>query len=83
MKNRLKGAQKGHSLLKRKSEALTRRFREIVTKIQDVSGSLFRILNKSHMNSMMSDILDVGKIENGKADASRFLFLCASCLQDR
>jgi V-type H+-transporting ATPase subunit D len=37
MKNRLKGAQKGHSLLKRKAEALTRRFREIVGKIQDVN----------------------------------------------
>ena len=37
MKNRLKGAHTGHSLLKRKSEALTRRFREIVKKIDDVS----------------------------------------------
>lgn len=36
MKNRLKGAQTGHSLLKRKSEALTRRFREIVAKIDAV-----------------------------------------------
>lgn len=36
MKNRLKGAVKGHSLLKRKSEALTRRFREIVRKIAEV-----------------------------------------------
>ena len=35
MKNRLKGAQTGHSLLKRKAEALTRRFREIVKKIKD------------------------------------------------
>jgi V-type H+-transporting ATPase subunit D len=40
MKNRLKGAQKGHSLLKRKAEALTRRFREIVAKIQDVKQYL-------------------------------------------
>ncbi|TPX59322.1 hypothetical protein PhCBS80983_g02534 [Powellomyces hirtus] len=36
MKNRLKGAQTGHSLLKRKSEALTRRFRDIVKKIDEV-----------------------------------------------
>jgi V-type H+-transporting ATPase subunit D len=36
MKNRLKGAQTGHSLLKRKSEALTRRFRDIVAKIDQV-----------------------------------------------
>ena len=36
MKNRLKAAQTGHSLLKRKSEALTRRFRDILKKIVDV-----------------------------------------------
>ena len=40
MKNRLKGAHTGHSLLKRKSEALTRRFREIVKKINDVSATV-------------------------------------------
>jgi len=37
MKTKLKGAQTGHSLLKRKSEALTKRFRAIVQKINDVS----------------------------------------------
>lgn len=36
MKSKLKGAQQGHSLLKRKAEALTRRFREILRKINDV-----------------------------------------------
>lgn len=36
MKGKLKGAQQGHSLLKRKAEALTRRFREILKKINDV-----------------------------------------------
>lgn len=34
MKIKLKGAQQGHSLLKRKSEALTKKFREILKKIQ-------------------------------------------------
>lgn len=34
MKSKLKGAQQGHSLLKRKSEALTKKFREILKKIQ-------------------------------------------------
>ncbi|XP_003385765.1 PREDICTED: V-type proton ATPase subunit D-like [Amphimedon queenslandica] len=33
MKGRLKGAQKGHSLLKKKADALTLRFRQILTKI--------------------------------------------------
>ncbi len=44
MKNRLKGAQKGHSLLKRKAEALTRRFREIVTKIKDAKLKMGKVL---------------------------------------
>lgn len=35
MKARLKGAQKGHSLLKKKSDALTFRFRQILKKIVD------------------------------------------------
>jgi vacuolar-type H+-ATPase subunit D/Vma8 len=43
MKNRLKGAQTGHSLLKRKAEALTRRFRDIVKKIDEVEN--LEILN--------------------------------------
>ena len=37
MKLRLKGAQKGHSLLKKKADALTVRFRQILLKIVEVS----------------------------------------------
>jgi len=36
MKIRLKGAEKGHSLLKKKSDALTLRFRQILAKIIEV-----------------------------------------------
>ena len=36
MKARLKGAQKGHSLLKKKADALTHRFRKILSKIIEV-----------------------------------------------
>ena len=36
MKLRLKGAQKGHSLLKKKADALTLRFRQILAKIIEV-----------------------------------------------
>ncbi len=44
MKNRLKGAQTGHSLLKRKAEALTKRFRDIVTKIKDAKLKMGKVL---------------------------------------
>ena len=39
MKIRLKGAQKGHSLLKKKADALTLRFRQILGKIIEVKIS--------------------------------------------
>ena len=41
MKGRLKGAQKGHSLLKKKADALTLRFRQILKKIIEVKKSTF------------------------------------------
>jgi V-type H+-transporting ATPase subunit D len=44
MKAKLKGAQNGHNLLKRKSEALTRRFREIVKKIEDSKRKMGKIM---------------------------------------
>ncbi|KAI8896357.1 ATP synthase subunit D-domain-containing protein [Globomyces pollinis-pini] len=44
MKNRYKGAVTGHSLLKRKSEALTRRFRDIVSKIDQAKRKMGKIL---------------------------------------
>jgi len=40
----LKGAQNGHNLLKRKSEALTRRFREITKKIEDSKRKMGKIM---------------------------------------
>ncbi|KAI9208867.1 ATP synthase subunit D-domain-containing protein [Polychytrium aggregatum] len=44
LKNRLKGAQTGHSLLKRKSEALTRRFREIMKKIDEAKRKMGKVM---------------------------------------
>ena len=47
MKARLKGAQKGHSLLKKKSDALTMRFRKILKQIIEVS-LLWRVGGRYH-----------------------------------
>lgn len=44
MKSKLKGAQQGHSLLKRKSEALTKRFRDITTRIDNAKTKMGRVM---------------------------------------
>ncbi|KAH8808897.1 vacuolar ATP synthase-like protein subunit D [Xylogone sp. PMI_703] len=44
MKAKLKGAQTGHDLLKRKSEALTRRFREITRRIDEAKRKMGRVM---------------------------------------
>ncbi|EPZ35593.1 vacuolar ATP synthase subunit D [Rozella allomycis CSF55] len=44
MKTKLKGAQKGHSLLKRKSDALTARFRIILQKIDEAKRKMGKIM---------------------------------------
>ncbi|GFF40987.1 vacuolar ATP synthase subunit D, putative [Aspergillus udagawae] len=44
MKSKLKGAETGHSLLKRKSEALTKRFREITRRIDEAKQKMGRVM---------------------------------------
>ncbi|KAK6441029.1 H(+)-transporting V1 sector ATPase subunit D [Oleoguttula sp. CCFEE 5521] len=44
MKGKLKGAQVGHDLLKRKSEALTKRFREITKRIDEAKRKMGRVM---------------------------------------
>jgi ATP synthase subunit D len=44
MKTKLKGASTGHSLLKRKSEALTKRFREITKRIDTAKRKMGRVM---------------------------------------
>lgn len=44
MKIKLKGATQGHSLLKRKSEALTKRFRDITRRIDDAKRKMGRVM---------------------------------------
>ncbi|WFC97409.1 H(+)-transporting V1 sector ATPase subunit D [Malassezia yamatoensis] len=43
-KSRLKGAQNGHSLLKRKADALSKRFRDITSKIQEAKQQMGKVL---------------------------------------
>lgn len=43
-KSRLKGAQTGHSLLKRKADALTKRFRTITAKIDEAKRKMGRVM---------------------------------------
>merc|ERR1711939_352510 len=43
-KSRLKGAQTGHSLLKKKSDALTKRFRIILGKIDEAKRKMGRVM---------------------------------------
>ena len=50
MKNRYKGAVTGHSLLKRKAEALTRRFREIISKINTAKRTMGQIISKASLS---------------------------------
>ncbi len=44
MKGKLIGARNGHSLLKRKAEALTKRFREITRRIDEAKRKMGRVM---------------------------------------
>lgn len=47
MKLRLKGAQKGHSLLKKKSDALQLRFRMILKKIVETKQTMGEVMKEA------------------------------------
>ncbi|XP_023344360.1 V-type proton ATPase subunit D [Eurytemora carolleeae] len=47
MKGRLKGAQKGHSLLKKKADALQMKFRSILKKIIDTKQTMGEIMKEA------------------------------------
>jgi len=63
MKARLKGAQKGHSLLKKKADALQMRFRMILSKIIEVRRRTVQIFEKSFIIILFSD-----QNSNGRGD---------------
>ncbi|WFD30668.1 H(+)-transporting V1 sector ATPase subunit D [Malassezia sp. CBS 17886] len=46
-KSRLKGAQNGHSLLKRKADALSKRFRTITAKIEEAKNQMGAVLQQA------------------------------------
>jgi len=50
MKARLKGAQKGHSLLKKKADALQMRFRQILRKIVDTKSLMGEVMKEAQFS---------------------------------
>ena len=65
VKSKLKGAQTGHSLLKRKSDALTKRFRDIVKLIEDAKMKMGRVMQTAsfslaEVTYIAGDIRQVG-----------------------
>jgi len=77
MKLKLKGAQTGHSLLKRKSEALTKRFRGITVKIDEVKSSGgFMFLGKTSIavviNIFIFCIHTIAQAQDGPSYATCF-----------
>jgi len=65
-KLRLKGAQTGHSLLAKKRDALTTRFRAILKKVDEVYSS-----SASTAHILIS--LALGEEKDGQSDASCFV----------
>lgn len=57
MKQRLKGAQKGHSLLKKKSDALTLKFRKILKTIIEVKAKMWFSAPIVHMTNFYLNIV--------------------------
>lgn len=71
MKAKLKGAETGHTLLKRKSEALTKRFREITKRIKDAKLKMGRLMQTAsfsfaELNYQMGGDIALQIIESAK-----------------
>lgn len=75
MKGKLKGATQGYTLLKRKSEALTKRFREITKRIDEVGFGESRLgprsqLLVSGLSRGSRQLTSIGEKEDGKGHAN-------------
>ncbi|KAK3730360.1 hypothetical protein QZH41_014836 [Actinostola sp. cb2023] len=68
MKGRLKGAQKGHSLLKKKADALTLRFRKILKKIIETKHLMGEIMKEATFSLAEANFaagdFSIGVLEN-------------------
>lgn len=67
-KGRLKGAQTGHSLLKRKADALTKRFRTITAKIDEAKRKMGKVMQLASF-SLAEVNYAVGEIGYGVREA--------------
>ena len=74
MKTKLKGANTGHSLLKRKSEALTKRFREITRRIDTAKRKMGRVMQIARFS--LAEVTyaagDVGYLVQESVKTARF-----------
>ncbi|EMR09621.1 hypothetical protein PNEG_02205 [Pneumocystis murina B123] len=76
MKTKLKGAITGHSLLKRKSEALSKRFRTVIGLINDVKREMVQAMqlaafSLAEMNYVMGDDVKYQIFENTQTSCCR------------
>lgn len=73
-KLRLKGAQTGHSLLAKKRDALTTRFRAILKKVDEVRTRTRSFPpGRQIYIALLLMSLALGKKENGSSNAARFI----------
>lgn len=68
IKSKLRAAQKGHSLLKRKSDALTARFRIILQKIKDSKLSMGRLMKDASFSLAEASFSGAGDISSSVID---------------
>lgn len=79
-KLRLKGAQTGHSLLAKKRDALTTRFRAILRRVDEVRSAPEMC---GHYVVLRRCVASSGKAEDGPRDAARVVLARGGHVRDR